>query len=119
MGMNTPLETVDSLRGIRDALMRIQGDLSLPQFVALMTIGLEPGLSVNELAEKLNIPQQSASRYIAVLTGRYQSELASGIVEPLIVQQINELDPRKRALHLTPSGTELLASLLGSSVTLS
>ena len=100
---------------MRRALMDVQGTLSLAQLVALMTIAIEPGLSVNELAEQLKIPQQTASRHVAVLTGRYQSDLADAPLDAMIVQQINESDPRKRALYLTPEGQTFIASLTGAS----
>jgi DNA-binding MarR family transcriptional regulator len=102
------------LAEIRSALIGVQGNLSLAQLVALATIAIEPGLSVNELADRLKIPQQTASRHVAVLTGRYQSDLADAPLEALIIQQINENDPRKRALYLTLEGLEFIAALTGS-----
>ena len=43
----------------------------MPELVALLAVGVEAGLSVNELSERIGAPQQSTSRYVSVLTGRY------------------------------------------------
>ena len=64
-------ETRNRLIGLAEALRPIQDELGLPQLLALLTIATEPGLSVNELAEHLELPQQTASRYVATLAGRY------------------------------------------------
>lgn len=85
--------------------------LGLPALICLLTIGLEDGLSVTELAERTGAPQQSVSRYVAMLLGRYQSE-ALTTFEPLIDQRISLNDPRKRALHLTREGRHLVEELL-------
>lgn len=116
MSMNFENDHYERLSGLRNALLEVQNALSLAQLVALVTIAMEPGLSVNDLAERLKIPQQSASRYVAALAGRYQSVLAESSLAPLIVQTINEGDPRKRALFLTPAGRQLM-SVISSTVT--
>ncbi|WP_116091841.1 MarR family transcriptional regulator [Sphingomonas crusticola] len=111
MGTNTEADRYERMAPLRDALLEVQNALSLAQLVALVTIAMEPGLSVNDLAERLRIPQQSASRYVAALAGRYQPLLAESSLDPLIVQTINESDPRKRALFLTPAGRQLMSSM--------
>lgn len=112
MGTNSKWSAASELTDLRDALAELQGSLSLAQLIALMTVAIEPGISVNELGDRLRVPQQSASRHVAVLTGRYQSELSDAPLDALIVQQINETDPRKRALYLTPAGDKLIANML-------
>jgi DNA-binding MarR family transcriptional regulator len=92
-------------------LGRASPDLSLPQLVTVLTIALEPGLSVNDLAERLKIPQQSASRHVSVLLGRYQLAAEDATRPPLIEQTINPRDPRKRALYLTARGRDEVAAL--------
>jgi len=111
MGINLETDHYERLSGLRDALLEVQNALSLAQLIALVTIAMEPGLSVNDLAERLKIPQQSASRYVAALAGRYQSVLAESSLDPLVVQTINESDPRKRALFLTPTGRQLMSAI--------
>lgn len=101
----------DWLCNVRDALMAVQSELSLPQLVALLTIALEPGLSVNDLADRIGLPQQTASRYVAVLLGRYETPGQSPL-HPLISQAVSEDDPRKRALFLTAAGQALVRRLL-------
>jgi DNA-binding MarR family transcriptional regulator len=88
--------------------------LSVEVLGALLTIALEPGISVNELAERLNAPQQTASRYASILLGRYQepSLTKQPPKDPLVTQQVHTNDPRKRAMFLTDHGEEFITHLL-------
>jgi DNA-binding MarR family transcriptional regulator len=104
------------LRRLRDALepVAVEG-LSLEVLTGLLTIALEPGVSVNELADRLHTPQQTASRYAAILLGRYQEPtVASGQPPkwPLVVQEVHAEDPRRRAMFLTERGKEFVDVLL-------
>ena len=96
----------------------LQGELSLPQLLALARIALEPGLSVNELAERLDCAQQTASRHVAALLGRYQGSLDAqsgagrSALDPLISQEINKSDPRSRALYPSKQGAALLERII-------
>ena len=95
------------LATLRDRLLPLQHKLSLPQLLSLLSIAAEPGLSVSDLGERLRIPQASASRYASVLLGRYEGP-AGNPVTPLISQEINKRNPRRRALTLTDEGRRLL-----------
>lgn len=86
-------------------------ELSLPQLTALLTIAMRPGLSVNDLADDNGFTQQTASRYVSVLSGRYQSFDTAEPSEALITQSVNESDPRRRALHLTEAGQHLVEAM--------
>ena len=100
------------LEQFRLALAPVQTSMSLPMVVTLLTLAIEPGLSVNELADRTKTTQQTASRYISILMGRYDTDLfASTNMQPLVAQEINADDPRKRALFLTEAGWQFVASL--------
>jgi DNA-binding MarR family transcriptional regulator len=108
---------LSQLVALANALRPLQADLSLSQLLALIAIAVEPGLSVNELADRLNIPQQTASRHVAGLLGRYQLASADAAdarskMDPLIKQEINSEDPRRRALFLSDDGQQLLEKFL-------
>ena len=112
---NNNLPTASELRvleGLRGFVMRSR-DLPISSLLTLMTIALRPGLSINELAEALKLPQQSASRYASILLGRAEDQLTALIKSPYISQSINDQDPRKRALNLTPAGIEYLRYIIG------
>jgi DNA-binding MarR family transcriptional regulator len=114
MGIYTQnVNSAETLR-LKNALWAVQSQLSLQQLVALLIIRIEPGLSVNDLADRMDIPQQSASRHVAVLTGRYQNE-GDQPADVFVVQQISPSDPRSRSLHLTLAGEAIVASLIGYS----
>jgi DNA-binding MarR family transcriptional regulator len=100
------------LESLRSFVVRSK-DLPTSSLLALLTIALRPGLSINELAEALNMPQQSASRYASILLGRTEDQLTTLIKSPYISQSINDQDPRKRALNLTPAGIEYLRYIIG------
>jgi DNA-binding MarR family transcriptional regulator len=108
------LKTHDQSRSasVGGALKKVQDDLSLPQLVALLAIGSTPGLSVNELAERIGAPQQSTSRYVSVLTGRYADPAIGGDSRPFITQEVKQDDPRSRALYLAERGRETVQSIL-------
>ncbi len=104
-----------TLAALANALRAVQDELALPQLLALLTIANDPGLSVNELAERLNLPQQTASRYVAALAGRYQgmfgpvaAETGRSKLAPFITQEISQSDPRRRALFISKQGRALL-----------
>ena len=94
-----------------EALRPWQGALSLSQALALIAIARHPGLSVNELAERLDQPQQTVSRHVSVLLGRYQT---SETTEPrvFIRQEVSATDPRSRALFVAPEGETVLKALV-------
>ncbi|WP_374189475.1 MarR family transcriptional regulator [Rhizobium rhizogenes] len=94
------------LLALYSALDEAGDEFSLPVLRALVTIAIQPGLSINELAERLGVPQQSASRYAAVLLGRYSSQMSQGTGIALVAQAVNPDEPRKRSLYLTPAGLD-------------
>lgn len=96
---------------LRDILTPLQHELSLPHLVCLVAIAAEPGMSVTDLAARTGIPQASASRYVAVLLGRYQS-LEGRPPTPLIEQEISRENPRSRALFLNTQGQQILTTIL-------
>jgi DNA-binding MarR family transcriptional regulator len=103
------------LSAVFDALGPIETNLGLPLLLALLAIAKSPGLSINDLAELINVPQQTASRYVAILQGRYQSP---GQIEnvfarhPLVSFEVSAEDPRRRALYLTARGQARVAEFL-------
>lgn len=98
----------DFLRRLSAALAAAE-HLGLPALICLLEIALDEGLSASELAERTGAPQQSVSRYVSMLLGRYQSPNMIEAIEPLIEQRINLVDPRKRSLYITETGSGLIA----------
>lgn len=109
MGINTEAALV-----VRDALAQVHGSLGLPHLICLLTVAAKPGLSVNDLAEETGYPQQSVSRYAAVLLGRYENPTGLPFENPLLEQSINPSDPRRRAVRLTRAGTEFVEKLISN-----
>lgn len=101
------------LAHIGEVLAAMDG-LGLPHLVCLIRIALEPGLSVNDLADRTGFPQQSVSRYLGLLLGRYQFDTLSPSFVPLVDQRIHPGDPRRRALYLTEAGETSIQRLTGA-----
>jgi DNA-binding MarR family transcriptional regulator len=103
----------ERLAALSEALSPWQTVLSLSQVLALAAIARTPGLSVNELAENLGLPQQTVSRHVAILLGRYQTspDMPAGSMATLIRQKISATDPRRRALFLSDDGVALIKAL--------
>jgi DNA-binding MarR family transcriptional regulator len=95
-----------------DSLKEVEQTVGLPLYLTLLAIAREPGLSINELAERIAVPQQTASRYVASLQGRYDSPGREIGPVPLVRIDISQADPRSRSLHLTPAGSKRLDRLL-------
>lgn len=91
--------------------------LTLPLLMTLLAVGRKPGISVNELADEIGSPQQTASRYVAILQGRYQSvasQTDAFVRAPLIALEVSADDPRRRALGLTRAGQKRLEAFVES-----
>lgn len=86
------------------ALQPVEQSIGLPLLLTLAAVAREPGLSVNDLAERLAVPQQTASRYVATLQGRYAMPGRDFGPVALLAVEVSVSDPRKRALALTPAG---------------
>lgn len=115
MGNNSPniaLEAALAKRAesLRTALSPWNSGLGLLPLLALLTIACRPGLSVNELAETLGVPQQSASRAVAILSGRYAAS-DTDTNDEFIYQGINASEPRRRALYLSLQGADAIRRL--------
>lgn len=102
-----------NVRRLSEALRPLRDQLYLAHMTSLLAIAAEPGLSVNELADRVGIPQPSASRFVSILLGRYQSPDTAPPI-PLIVQAVSSDDPRRRALFLSQHGEEIVRGILAS-----
>ena len=107
MGPNSPVP----LEPLRALLASVPERLGLGTLSALVAVASRPGLSVNDLAESLGVPQQTASRHVAALVGRARDGSPEGAVA-LIEQRISFEDPRRRALLLTAAGREVLECIV-------
>lgn len=103
----------EQLDAVRNLLRSLQPDLNLPLSLVLLSVALEPGLSVNELAERLNMPQQTASRHVAILLGRYEVPGNDNFSrQPLLELEVSTQDTRRRAVFLTLQGTKRVSRIL-------
>ena len=86
-------------------LLKSVEELTLPLAMALVAVAREPGLSITQLAERMEVPQQTASRYAATLLGRFQYPTSADFARnPLLSLEVSSSDPRSRALYLPAHG---------------
>lgn len=106
---------ISRLDAVARALRSIESELSLPLLLTLTAVARHPGISVNELAQQIDVPQQTASRYVSILQGRYQM-LDSGensfARNPYLSLTVSAVDPRRRAIFLTSRGKGRLAEII-------
>ncbi len=102
--MTLPETSIEAVGSLRAVLGAVPHGLGLGPLGALLAVASEPGLSVNDLADRLGVPQQTASRHVSQLMGRYQESAAEEPPAPLLEQRVSVEDPRRRALFLTPDG---------------
>jgi len=110
------LRRLDSLYRL---LCSLGPDLNLALALTIVSVARSPGLSVNELAEHMDVPQQTASRYAAILQARYElpgGDTNSFARNPLLSLEVCANDPRRRALFLTPHGRTRLEQILDSEI---
>lgn len=102
------------VRGLSKTLSQLDRNLSVPQIKMLLEIAMAPGLSVNEMSERTSIPQQTVSRNLGILQGRYMPVGADAGYQPktLISMTISTDDPRRRALYLTEDGAAVVSLLI-------
>jgi DNA-binding MarR family transcriptional regulator len=108
MVRKSQLEALDA--GLREA----GPDLNIPSMRILIAVAIQPHLSIIELARKLGIRQQTVSRYVAYLQGRYQTAASRrGFArEPLLGNRPDWTDGRRYELVLTPTGAVRLDAIL-------
>lgn len=104
----------DGIKALERLLEAVPGGLGLGPLLALVSVGTTPGISVNELAERIDVPQQTASRYVAQLMGRYQEIVDNILPAPFLEQRVSTNDPRKRALYLTDQGRKTISDMLAA-----
>lgn len=103
------------LKAVIEALANIEPALTLPLLRTLLVVAKYPSISVNDLADRIDAPQQTASRYVSILQGRYHSVSATEntfINSPLLSQEVSTDDPRRRALFLTSRGKSRVVAFL-------
>lgn len=98
-----------------DAALKVaEPDLGIPLLRTLIAIYLNPNLSVTELAETIGVPQQTASRYVAILQGRYQTMDATSSFsrDPLLTTRPSSSDLRRYELVLTTRGVTKIEAIV-------
>lgn len=83
--------------------------LSFGQIAVLLSAAEKPGMSINELAEFNGLSQQTTSRYVSMLSGRYSE--SEDQVEYLS-QSLGLDDPRKRFVALNENGETFVKKFL-------
>ena len=106
--------SIHRIRSLQAILRMVPKGLGLGQLAALFAVAAEAGLSVNDLSDRIEVPQQTASRYAAQLMGRYQDSLSDDPLTPLVEQRVSVEDPRKRALFLTPHGLAVVEAIIAA-----
>lgn len=104
----------DQLEALNEGLKVAENDMSIPLLRTLIAASLNPHLSVTDIAQVIGVPQQTASRYVAILQGRYQTaESASAFNRgPLLSHKPSANDLRRYELVLTPRGNARLDEIL-------
>ncbi len=110
---------LQSLGRSSEILQTLQACMAIEHAPAFLLIAVRQGLSVQDLADALKVPQSTASRYVKALVGYEYREGSLGKIKwqighrgyGLVDQKINEQEPRKRSLVLTEYGLALVRRL--------
>ncbi|HET8727699.1 MAG TPA: MarR family transcriptional regulator [Alphaproteobacteria bacterium] len=104
----TPEERIDRLIEVLEEFRRLDPDMPIQYALSFLTLARHEGLSIRELAERLDIAQSSASRNVAAL-GEWHSFRKPG--HDLVQAKEDPRERRRKIVTVTERGRDLLARL--------
>lgn len=94
---------------ILEQFRQIDAEMPLQQVITLITVALNPGVTVSEIARIAGNTLSSASRHVEAL-GPYRPAKKKG--RELLIDDYDAVDRRAKIIHLTPKGVLVIKSLL-------
>ena len=92
-----------------DAMRTVDASLPMQTFAAFLAVGLEEGLSINQIGVKIGIAQSSASRNVAALSA-WDWKKKTGL--KLVEYHQDPMNLSVKTVHLTKSGRQLIEHLI-------
>lgn len=99
------------LRAIEE-LRKIDADMPSQMASTFLLIALKPGRTVGDIESALGLSQSSASRNVAALSERVHDRRNGQVGRGLVEYRSDPRDYRRRELHLTERGHEMVVRLL-------
>lgn len=98
---------VEKILELLKELQKIDPEFPLQYSICLAEIALNEGLSLTELSKKTNLSISTVSRIVGALSDFRKNNRPYGLVK----LTTSETERRRKALHLTPKGRQLLITI--------
>lgn len=99
---------LQALRSAMSELRRLDPDMKLTEVELLLMVAVKGEVGFKEIEESLDLPQQTASRYLAMLSSRkVKGQEGLGLVDRFEDPE----DPRKKVVRLSHKGKRLMARI--------
>lgn len=108
VGDASPEIRIDRLIEVLEEFRRLDPDMPIQYALSFLTIARNEGISIRELAERLDVAQSSASRNVAALS-EWHSFRKPG--HDLVTSREDPRERRRKIVTLTARGRELLDRL--------
>ncbi len=106
---NVGQEQIESFIETMEILRSLNSEFPIQHALSLGIISLNPGLSLTELASKMNLPLSTISRIVGALS----EHRANGRPYNLIEIKVSKEERRKKELYLTQKGHNFLKKIQG------
>jgi DNA-binding MarR family transcriptional regulator len=97
------------LLAVIEEFRKLDAEMPAQTIGTLLCVAVEPGISVSELAKRLNLKRSAASRNVAALSAQRSKSSASRKGYGLIAYKDDPDDSRRWTLHLTEKGEQFVA----------
>ncbi|QBE66862.1 MarR family winged helix-turn-helix transcriptional regulator [Pseudoduganella lutea] len=108
--MQQGVRSLDSLMAVLETFRKLDPDMNMPMAMSFLVIAQNDGISVKEVAEKVDMGMASVSRYVA-LFGKPGTGEKKGL--GLVVSVEDPMERRRKTISLTAKGREVIAKLQG------
>ena len=108
MTLHVEADTIQGLLAAIELFRTMDTDMPSPAIATFLQIASSPGLSIQEIADRLKIAQATASRNVFYLS-KTKTPTEPGL--DLVESRINELNRRQKQVFLTAKGEHLAATL--------
>jgi DNA-binding MarR family transcriptional regulator len=102
--------SIGTLLNVLDAFREIDKDMPLQQVVLFLSAAKEDGMSLQEICQKYDLAQSTASRNLALLAGIDPKRPDRN--QPLVRAFENPMNRRTKIIEPTPEGRQLLNKVL-------
>jgi len=100
---------IKKIQKVVEEFRKLDGEMPMQMASTFMVVARHQGITMKDIAEKVGVTQSSVSRNIGALGSRHRYG-KEGL--KLVKTEEDDIDIRRKVVHLTPKGTKFVASLV-------